>query len=620
MTGVTRIRSSKDLARLRGTAQEARRRYRKRVTICNGTGCRACGGLDVTAAFRSELARKGLTDVVQVMPTGCQGYCQRGPIVVVDPPGVFYQRVTAEDVPTVVASTLEADEVVEKLLYTDPLTGEHVPLEKDIRFYAGQQRIVFALNGEIEPSSIDDYIGMGGYEALAKALEDMSPEQIIQEVTDAGLRGRGGAGFPTGVKWRFVREAATFPKYVICNGDEGDPGAFMDRSLLEATPHSVLEGMLIAGYAMGASEAYIYVRAEYPLAIEHVGKALADASTLGLLGEDILGTGLSFHVHIKEGAGAFVCGEETALITSIEGRRGTPRPRPPFPAQSGLFGKPTNINNVETFANVPPIILNGAAWYAGMGTEKSKGTKIFSLTGKVQNNGLVEVPMGTTLRQVIFEIGGGMHEGRDFKAAQMGGPSGGCVPAKHLDLPIDYESLQSIGAIMGSGGLVVMDDRTCMVDVARFFLAFTMSESCGKCVPCRIGTKQMHDTLDGFTRGEGSVDDLTQLEALAQNVKRGSLCGLGQTAPNPVLSTIMHFREEYEAHIVEKRCPAGVCKALLSFRIDSEKCVGCMACAKVCPVNAITGEKKQPHTIDPTLCIKCGQCFEKCKFDAVLRG
>ena len=620
MATETKITCREDLDRIRDEALARRDAFRKRVSICNGTGCQACGGLDVTGAFRAEVESRGLADEVHVMPTGCQGYCQRGPIVVIEPDGIFYQRVTAEDVPKIVEMTVAGDQLVEDLLYEDPITGEVVPHEKDIRFYAGQERIVFAMNGEIEPTSISDYIGMGGYQALAKALLEMDPDAIIKEVLDSGLRGRGGAGFPTGMKWRFARDAQGDQKYLICNADEGDPGAFMDRSLLEATPHSVLEGMVIASLAIGATEGYVYVRAEYPLAIVNLSRAMEDAEELGLLGDSILGTDHSFHLHIKEGAGAFVCGEETALIQSIEGRRGTPRPRPPFPAQSGLNGKPTNINNVETFANIPPIITNGAAWYAGMGTEKSKGTKIFSLTGKVQNNGLVEVPMGATLRQVVFEIGGGMHEGREFKAAQMGGPSGGCVPAAHLDLPMDYESLQAIGAIMGSGGLVVMDDRTCMVDVARFFLDFTQDESCGKCVPCRIGTKRMLEMLEGFTRGEGTVADLGKLEKLADDVKKGSLCQLGGTAPNPVLSTLAHFRDEYEAHIVEKRCPAGVCVELLSYSIDPEKCIGCTACARVCPVEAISGEKKEPHTIDAAACVKCGQCLEKCKFDAVIRA
>ncbi|HJN19283.1 MAG TPA: NAD(P)H-dependent oxidoreductase subunit E, partial [Armatimonadota bacterium] len=488
MLTATKISTREELDRIRDDALAARSAYRKRISICNGTGCHACGGTDVTDAFRAEIEARGLADEIHLLPTGCQGYCQRGPIVVIEPAGVFYQRVTPEDVPAIVEMSIVGDELVEKLLYEDPITGETVPLEKDIRFYAGQERIVFAMNGEIEPTKITDYIALGGYQALAQALLDMDSDGIIAEVEKSGLRGRGGAGFPTGTKWKFCRGAEGDQKYIICNADEGDPGAFMDRSLLEATPHSVLEGMIIGALAMGCSEGYIYVRAEYPLAIKHLEIAIADGEALGLIGDSILGTDFSFHVHIKEGAGAFVCGEETALISSIEGKRGLPRPRPPFPANSGLMGKPTNINNVETFANIPPIILKGGDWYASMGTEKSKGTKIFSLTGKVQNNGLVEVPVGTTLRQVVMEIGGGMHEGRTFKAAQMGGPSGGCVTTEHLDLPMDYESLQEIGAIMGSGGLVVMDDRTCMVDVARFFLEFTQDESCGKCVPCRIGT------------------------------------------------------------------------------------------------------------------------------------
>ncbi len=620
MLTATKISTREELDRIRDDALAARSAYRKRISICNGTGCHACGGTDVTDAFRAEIEARGLADEIHLLPTGCQGYCQRGPIVVIEPAGVFYQRVTPEDVPAIVEMSIVGDELVEKLLYEDPITGETVPLEKDIRFYAGQERIVFAMNGEIEPTKITDYIALGGYQALAQALLDMDSDGIIAEVEKSGLRGRGGAGFPTGTKWKFCRGAEGDQKYIICNADEGDPGAFMDRSLLEATPHSVLEGMIIGALAMGCSEGYIYVRAEYPLAIKHLEIAIADGEALGLIGDSILGTDFSFHVHIKEGAGAFVCGEETALISSIEGKRGLPRPRPPFPANSGLMGKPTNINNVETFANIPPIILKGGDWYASMGTEKSKGTKIFSLTGKVQNNGLVEVPVGTTLRQVVMEIGGGMHEGRTFKAAQMGGPSGGCVTTEHLDLPMDYESLQEIGAIMGSGGLVVMDDRTCMVDVARFFLEFTQDESCGKCVPCRIGTKRMLQTLEGFTQGQGELRDLDRLEQLAQDVKNGSLCQLGGTAPNPVLSTLTHFRDEYEAHIVDKKCPAGVCQALLSYSIDSEECIGCTACARACPVDAISGEKKEPHVIDPTLCVKCGLCLTKCKFDAVIKA
>jgi NADH-quinone oxidoreductase subunit F len=558
-----RIRTREALEALREDAHQERARYRRRITICNGTGCRACGGASVTAAFRAELESRGLADEIEVLATGCHGYCERGPIVVIQPEGILYQRVEVEDVARIVDATIERNELVEDLCYEDPLTGARIAYEHDIRFYAGQQRIVFAMNGAIDPTSITDYVGEGGYQALARALLDMTPEEAIEEVKASGLRGRGGAGFPTGVKWGFARQAAGEPKYLICNADEGDPGAFMDRSLLEGNPHSVLEGMVIAARAIGAAEGYMYVRAEYPLAIEHVRKALADAREYGLLGEDILGTGFSFDVHIKEGAGAFVCGEETALIASIEGRRGMPRARPPFPAQSGLWRKPTNINNVETFANVPPIILNGAEWYAQLGTERSKGTKIFSLTGKVANTGLVEVPIGTTLRHVVFEIGGGMRKGRRFKAAQLGGPSGGCVPAQHLDLPIDYESLQEVGAIMGSGGMVVMDDKTCIVDVARFFLEFVQAESCGKCVPCRVGTKRMLEMVSAFCRGEGTVADLDELAQLALDIKEGSLCGLGQTAPNPVLSTLRHFRDEYIAHIEQKHCEACACIELV---------------------------------------------------------
>ena len=616
-----RLRGLAELRAIRETVIARRGQFDKRISVCNGTGCRACGGTEVTEAFAVELAKRGLDRSIELMATGCQGYCQRGPLVVIHPDDVLYEQVRPDDVPRIV-SALERGEWVDDLLLEDPVTAEKVHLRSETRFYAGQQRTVFALNGEIDPTSIDDYISHQGYHALARAVHEMEPDEIIEEITRSGLRGRGGAGFPTGKKWRFTRDAAGAVKYVICNADEGDPGAFMDRSLLEATPHAVLEGLLIAARAMGAADAYIYVRAEYPLAVDHVRKAISDAECYGLVGEGILGSDLSVDVHVKEGAGAFVCGEETALILSIEGQRGMPRPRPPFPAQRGLWGCPTNINNVETLANVPPILLRGADWYAGIGTQTSKGTKIFSLTGKVANNGLVEVPMGASLRHIVFEVGGGMRPGHRFKAAQLGGPSGGCVPESLLDVPIDYESLKEHGAIMGSGGVIVLDDSTCMVSVAKFFLAFTADESCGKCVPCRTGIRAMLDILDRITRGEGLMEDLPRLRELAELVQSTSLCGLGQTAPNPVLSTLRYFEDEYVAHIADHMCPAGVCKALIGgYRIDPELCRACDQCRKACPAGAITGTPGQPpYHIDATVCVRCGACVEACRFDAILRG
>jgi len=615
----TRISSLSDLNEIKERALARRAEYEQRVTICNGTGCRACGGAPVTEAFVATLQQQGLTGRVEVMPTGCQGYCQRGPLVVIQPSGVLYQQVSPEDVPRIVASTIEKGELLEDLLLEDPVTGEKVPCEADIRFYSGQQRIVFALNGEIDPTSITDYISRDGYQALAKALLDMEPDEIIEEISRSGLRGRGGAGFPTGKKWRFTRDAQGDTKSVICNADEGDPGAFMDRSLLESTPHGVLEGILISARAIGASNAYIYVRAEYPLAVKHVRKAIDDARDYGLVGPDILGTGFSLDAHVKEGGGAFVCGEETALILSIEGQRGMPRPRPPFPAESGLWGKPTLINNVETYSNIVPIILNGADWYATLGTATSKGTKIFSLTGKVANNGLVEVPMGTTLRHIVYEVGGGMGDGREFKAAQMGGPSGGCLPEALLDVPIDYESLGKHGAIMGSGGVIVLDQSSCMVDVAKYFLDFMAKESCGKCVPCRTGIPAMLDILERITEGNGTEEDLERLRELAQLVRSSSLCGLGQTAPNPVLSTLRYFEDEYRAHIDEKYCPAGVCKNLAGvYLIDSDKCRACDLCRKACPTGAAQGTPGEgPYAINEELCIRCGACLQACRFEAV---
>ncbi len=612
---MTKLTSFEDLETLRSDLAQKYNKTRRSVRICM-TGCRALGALDVYDAFVSELEKQGLTGDVNLVKTGCIGFCAGAPVIAIDPDGIFYQTVSPDDVPEIVSTTLRDGKIVERLCWSD--NGTPVPLAEGIPFFKNQKKLVLKNCGLIDPTSIEDYIVHGGYGALARSLNEMTPESVIQEVLDSGLRGRGGAGFPTGRKWTFARGASGEPKYLVCNADEGDPGAFMDRAVLEGDPHAVIEGMLIAAYAIGAAEGFMYVRAEYPIAIEHVSIALDEARELDLLGDNILGSGFSFNIAVRKGAGAFVCGEETALIASIEGRRGMPRPRPPFPAISGLWGKPTNINNVETLANVPHIILEGSKAYASIGTEKSKGTKIFALAGKVNNTGLVEVPMGATIRDIVFEVGGGIPDGRTFKAVQMGGPSGGCVPDEYLDLSIDYDSVAQVGAIMGSGGLIVMDDATCMVDVARFFIDFVQKESCGKCVPCRVGTKRMLDILTRITKGEGVEGDIEKLERLANVVKPASLCGLGQTAPNPVLTTIRYFRDEYEAHIRDKKCPAGVCQALLSYSIDPEKCTGCHACAKVCPTEAATGEKKEPHTINRELCIKCGACLEACKFEAIV--
>jgi len=591
---------------------------RSHVLVCGGTGCTSSGSKELQAALKSELAKKGLSKEVAVVETGCHGFCEMGPLVIVYPEGVFYVRVQVSDVPELVDSHLYKGRVVERLLYREPKSHEKVPNYNDIDFYKKQMRVVLANCGHINPEVIEDYIAAGGYEALGKVLTEMTPEEVIDEIKKSGLRGRGGGGFPTGMKWEFTKKAPGDKKYVVCNADEGDPGAFMDRSVLEGDPHRVLEGMAICGYAIGSDEAYIYVRAEYPLAIKRLKTAIAQAEAMGLLGDNIFGSGFSFRIHIKEGAGAFVCGEETALLQSIEGKRGMPRPRPPFPAISGLWGKPTNINNVETYANVPQIIIKGADWYASIGTERSKGTKVFALTGKINNTGLAEVPMGITMREIIFDIGGGIQEGKRFKAVQIGGPSGGCLPETMLDLPIDYDSLVQAGAMMGSGGLVVMDETTCMVDVAKFFLNFTQSESCGKCTPCREGTKRMLEILTRITNGEGQEGDIELLESMARSIKAASLCGLGQTAPNPVLSTIRYFRNEYEAHIRDKRCPAGVCVKLAVFRI-TELCKGCGLCKKICPAGAISGELKSRHMVDPAKCIRCGACIAKCPFKAIVK-
>ena len=587
------------------------------MRICAGTACHASGRVAVREAIKEELAARGLTEKVAVVETGCHGFCEQGPIVVIQPKGVFYPHVRPQDVAAIIEASVQADDVVEKLLYRDPATGQPLALEADIPFYKEQRRLVLSLNGKVDPYSIDDYLTRGGYAALAKVLAEDDPDDIIALIEHSGLRGRGGAGFSTGTKWRFTRRTAGERKYIICNADEGDPGAFMDRSVLEGNPHVVIEGMIIAAFAIGAQEGYVYVRAEYPFAVERLRAALEQARQRGLLGTDILGSGWGFDIQINEGAGAFVCGEETALIASIEGKRGMPRTRPPYPAVSGLWGAPTNINNVETYANVPWIVHNGAEAFAAMGIDESRGTKIFSLTGKVANGGLVEVAMGATLRHIIFTIGGGMLPGRTFKAVQLGGPSGGCLPAEMLDIGIDYEALMASGAIVGSGGLVVVDDTNCMVDLARFFLQFTQDESCGKCVPCRLGTKRMLETLERITEGEGREGDIELLEELSQYIIDGTLCALGGTAPNPVLTTLRYFRDEYEAHINEKRCPAGRCKALITYYIDPEACTGCTLCAKKCPTGVISGEKKQPHVIDVSGCIKCDTCRQVCKFGAV---
>ena len=592
---------------------------RAHVLVCTGTGCVSSGSKKVIAKLEEELKANGLDKEVKIIETGCQGFCEQGPLVIIYPEGTFYTHVQEADVPEIVNEHLIKGRIVNRLLFKEPLTAQSVPDYADIDFYKKQHRLVLKNCGHINPDSLEEYIGADGYEGLAKVLLEMTPEQVVEEMKKTGLRGRGGGGFPTGMKWGFCQKSPGPKKYIICNADEGDPGAFMDRSLLEGDPHAILEGMIIGAYAIGADEGYIYCRAEYPLAIKRLKQAIAQAEEAGLLGENILGTDFSCTIHIKEGAGAFVCGEETALMASIEGKRGMPRPRPPFPAVKGLWDKPSNINNVETFANVPYIFRVGAEEYAKLGTEKSKGTKVFALTGKINNTGLAEVPMGITMREIIFDIGGGILGGKKFKAVQIGGPSGGCIPEKLLDTPIDYDSLIAAGAMMGSGGLVVMDEETCMVDVAKFFLNFTQSESCGKCTPCREGTKRMLEMLEKITDGKGEDGDIEKLEKLAGYVKAGALCALGQTAPNPILSTLRYFRDEYEAHIKEKRCPAGQCHHLLSYKI-TDACKGCSLCAKSCPVDAISGEPKQKYVIDAAKCIKCGACMTKCPFKAIVRG
>ena len=593
--------------------------YRSHVLVCGGTGCTSSGSQRIRERLEKEIAANGLSEEVGVVKTGCFGLCALGPIMIVYPEGTFYSMVQEEDIPEIVSEHLLKGRVVTRLLYDETTkTDKIIPLN-ETNFYKKQHRVALRNCGVINPENIEEYIGTGGYEALGIVLTEKKPEEVIQILLDSGLRGRGGAGFPTGLKWKFAAANEADQKYVCCNADEGDPGAFMDRSILEGDPHAVLEAMAIAGYAIGASQGYIYVRAEYPIAVKRLEIAISQAREYGLLGENIFDSGFNFDIELRLGAGAFVCGEETALMTSIEGNRGEPRPRPPFPALKGLFQKPTILNNVETFANIPQIIVNGPEWFASMGTENSKGTKVFALGGKIHNTGLVEVPMGTTLREIVEEIGGGIPNGKKFKAAQTGGPSGGCIPAEHLDVPIDYDNLKKIGSMMGSGGLIIMDEDTCMVDIAKFFLEFTVDESCGKCTPCRIGTRRMLEILEKITKGQATMEDLDKLEELCYHLQSSSLCALGQTAPNPVLSTLRYFRDEYIAHIVDKKCPAGVCKDLLQFKIDPDKCKGCTLCARTCPADAIIGSVREVHMIDSGKCLKCGACIEKCRFGAIYK-
>lgn len=593
--------------------------YRTHVLVCGGTGCTSSGSARIRERLEKEIEANGLSDEVCVVKTGCFGLCALGPIMIVYPEGTFYSMVQEEDIPEIVTEHLLKGNVVKHLLYEETVKADKIIPLNETNFYKKQHRVALRNCGVINPEKIDEYIGTGGYEALGIVLTEKKPEDVIQILLDSGLRGRGGAGFPTGLKWKFAAGNDADQKYVCCNADEGDPGAFMDRSILEGDPHAVLEAMAIAGYAIGASQGYIYVRAEYPIAVQRLEIAIEQAREYGLLGKNIFDSGFDFDIELRLGAGAFVCGEETALMTSIEGNRGEPRPRPPFPALKGLFQKPTILNNVETYANIPQIIVNGPEWFASMGTEKSKGTKVFALGGKIHNTGLVEIPMGTTLREIVEEIGGGVPNGKKFKAAQTGGPSGGCIPAEHLDIPIDYDNLLSIGSMMGSGGLIVMDEDTCMVDIAKFFLEFTVDESCGKCTPCRIGTRRMLEILEKITKGQAMMEDLDKLEELCYHLQSNSLCALGQTAPNPVLSTLRYFRDEYIAHIVDKKCPAGVCKDLLQYKIDPDKCKGCTLCARTCPADAIIGKVKEVHMINPEKCLKCGACMEKCRFGAIYK-
>lgn len=601
--------------------------YRSNVLVCGGTGCTSSNSLEIVEKLKEEIAAKGLEKEVNVITTGCFGLCALGPIMVVYPEGSFYSMVKVDDIPEIVEEHLLKGRIVTRLLYQETVEEDTIKSLNKTAFYAKQKRVALRNCGVIDPEKIDDYIAQDGYAALGKVLTEMKPEDVIQTVLDSGLRGRGGAGFPTGLKWKFAAANDADQKYVCCNADEGDPGAFMDRSVLEGDPHTVIEAMAIAGYAIGASQGYIYVRAEYPIAVKRLQIAIDQAHEYGLLGKDIFGTGFDFDLQLRLGAGAFVCGEETSLMTSIEGKRGEPRPRPPFPAVKGLYRKPTILNNVETYANITQIILNGPEWFASMGTEKSKGTKVFALGGKIEHTGLVEVPMGTTLREIVEEIGGGIPNGKKFKAAQTGGPSGGCIPTEHLDIPIDYDNLLEIGSMMGSGGLIVMDETDCMVDIAKFFLEFTVDESCGKCTPCRVGTKRLLEMLEKITKGQGTMEMIDEMEELCYFIKANSLCGLGQTAPNPVLSTLRYFKDEYIAHVVDHKCPAGVCKDLLEYKIDKDKCIGCGMCARKCPVSTIKvtdyiapGKKKPAYEIDSSKCVKCGACIDTCKFGAVSKG
>jgi NADH-quinone oxidoreductase subunit F len=616
---VEKIKNTIELDKLRNSIQSKKKDEKSIISICAGTGCRASGSETVIDAFKEEIKFLGLQDKVEVKVTGCHGFCETGPIVVIHPQNIFYKNVEKEDIMEIVSETIIGGKIIDRLLYIDPKTGKKIVKESDIPFYNKQERIILGVNGKIDPTNIEDYIAIDGYTALVKALFNMKPEKVIDKIRKSGLRGRGGGGFPTGKKWEYCRQAEGHPKYVICNADEGDPGAYMDRSLLEGNPHSVIEGMIIGAYAIGSNEGYVYVRNEYPLAVKHLEIAIKQAENYGLLGKNILNSGFDFTIKISRGGGAFVCGESTALMASLEGKPGEPRSKYIHTVEKGLWNNPTTLNNVETWANVPLIINKGANWYSQIGTETSKGTKIFSLVGNINNTGLVEVPMGMKLHEIVYEIGGGVPNGKKFKAVQTGGPSGGCIPEQLLKLPIDFDRLAEAGSMMGSGGMIVMDEETCMVDVAKYFLKFLQEESCGKCVPCREGILRMSEILEDITNGEGKPEDLVLLEELAGVIKDTALCALGGTSPNPVLSTIQYFRNEYEAHIKDKKCPAGVCKALIEYSINPKKCTGCGACLKQCPQNAITGEKKEPHSIDPEKCVKCGACYDACKFNAIIK-